>query len=350
MKHVLVLNAQVPFTRGGAELLCESLVAQINKLDGICAELVHLPYKWYPEKQILNDITAWRLLDLSESNGMKVDLIIATKFPTYAAQHKNKVLWLVHQHRIFYDLENSEYDGMIHQPNSKIIRQKVRELDNKFFKECNQLYTIADNVSSRLKKFNGFESTPLFPPPILGDRIYAQNYNKKIIYIGRLDPIKRPDLLVRALRHTTSGTIAIIGKGRPEDYQRIQTIIDHEHLSDRCEVLGYLAEDKLLAELANCRAVFYAPVDEDYGYTTIEAFLAKKPVITCHDSGQITTFVKQTGSGFVSETNPKAIASNMQKVYDMSEKELTTLTEKGYQVAKEITWEKVLKNLVLDRL
>ena len=38
MKHVLVLGAQVPFVRGGAELLNESLINEINKLDGVKTE------------------------------------------------------------------------------------------------------------------------------------------------------------------------------------------------------------------------------------------------------------------------------------------------------------------------
>jgi len=172
MKHVIVLGAQVPFTSGGAEIHVNSLVYEINKLDNIKAELVQLPFKWYPEIQMINDIMAWRLLDLSESNGIKIDLVIASKFPTYAVRHENKALWLIHQHRTIYDLENTEYDCWGCEPDTKVIRDKIRELDQKFFQECKCIFTNGRTTAKRIKKYNGFNGEPLFPPPKLADQIH----------------------------------------------------------------------------------------------------------------------------------------------------------------------------------
>ena len=350
MKRVIVLHAQIPFVKGGAELHCESLVQAINRLDGIEAELVKLPFKWYPEEQILNDIMAWRLIDLSESNGMKIDLVIATKFPTYAAQHSNKVLWLIHQHRTLYDLEDTEYDSWRFEKNAKYIRDKIRSLDNKFFAECRCRFTNGRNTASRLKNYNGFDSEPLFPPPVLADRIQPGTYGERVIYIGRLEPNKRPDLLISAASSVPEAKISIIGKGRKEDSERIKSLIKKTGISGRCELLGFLPDEELLRHLSTARAVFYAPYDEDYGYATIEAFLAMKPVITCADSGEVKTFVKETGSGFVSDADPVSIADSLRKVYDMTDTELVEMTSRGYELARGITWDKVLKKLVLANL
>jgi len=349
MKHVLVLGAQIPFVRGGAELLCESLVSAINGLDGVEAELVQLPFKWYPEEQMLNDIMAWRLIDLSECNGRKIDLAISTKFPTYALQHDNKALWLVHQQRTLYDLENSEYDSSRFEKDVR-IRGKIRSLDDKFFAECKCYYTISRTVSSRLKHYNGFLSEPIFPPPNLSNKIYTGIYGENIIYLGRLETNKRPDLLVLAAQFCKKGKFLIIGGGRNKDIDRLETLIRELGVSDRCEILGYLPDDILLKHLSEARAVFYAPVEEDYGYVTIEAFLAQKPVITCGDSGEVRLFVQETGAGFVSDKNPRNIADNISKIYDMSSSELRKIAARGYEFAKTITWDKVLKKLVLDNL
>ena len=93
--------------RGGAEIqvanLCRELIAR-----GFEAELVQIPFKWYPEQQLLDNAMVWRLMDLKESDGRKIDLVIATKYPTYALQHNNKITWLIHQHRMAYDL----YDAL----------------------------------------------------------------------------------------------------------------------------------------------------------------------------------------------------------------------------------------------
>jgi glycosyltransferase involved in cell wall biosynthesis len=350
MKRVIVLGAQIPFVKGGAELLCESLVDAINRLDGVEAELVQLPFKWYPEEQMLNEIMAWRLIDLSESNGRKIDLVIATKFPTYAVQHPNKALWLIHQHRTLYDLENTEYDSWRFEKDAKIIRNKIRSLDNKFFAECRCNYTISRTVSSRLKNFNGFDSEPLFPPPVLADQIKPGTYGERVIYIGRLEPNKRPDLMISAASVVPEAKISIIGKGRKEDDQRLKMLIQKAGLSKRCELLGFLPDEELLRHLSSARAVFYAPYDEDYGYATIEAFLALKPVITCSDSGEVKTFVNETGSGFVSDTDPNSIADSLRAIYNMTDNELSEMASRGHELAIGITWDKVMEKLVLANL
>lgn len=350
MKHVIILGVQVPFVRGGAEIHVESLTREINKIKNVKAELVQLPFKWYPEEQILNDIMAWRLLDLSESNGTKIDLVIALKFPSYAIDHHNKALWLIHQHRTLYDLENTEYDSWRFQKNSRVIRKKIRQLDNRFLAEFKRIYTNGKTTAKRLKKFNGFEAEPLFPVPHLAERIQPGEYGNKIIYIGRLEPNKRVDLLISSLPFLKNVKVSIIGKGRDEDLIRLKKLIADCGVSDKCDLVGYLSDDELLDYLSRARGIFYSPFDEEYGYATIEAFLAKKPVITCDDSGEVQSFVKETGGGLISDTDPKNIAENISKIYKMSDHELNAMALPGYEFAKKITWDKIIEKLVLENI
>ena len=89
-RTILVCETQVPFVSGGAESLVRSLVSEL-KTRGYDADLVSVPFKWYPKQEILTHSAAWRLLDLSESNGRPVGLMIATKFPTYFARHERSI-------------------------------------------------------------------------------------------------------------------------------------------------------------------------------------------------------------------------------------------------------------------
>jgi hypothetical protein len=98
-----VCEAQVPFVHGGAELHVRQLVRELCAR-GYLAELVSVPFRWNPKEEILPHAAAWRLLDLSESNGRPVDLVIASKFPTYFVRHPNKIAWLIHQYRAAYEL------------------------------------------------------------------------------------------------------------------------------------------------------------------------------------------------------------------------------------------------------
>src|SRR5437773_11894091 len=95
-RRVLVREAKVPFVRGGAELHVEGLVNELRR-QGYHAEPASIPFKWYPKQELLAQAAAWRLVDLSEANGERIDAVIATKFPTYFVRHPNKVTWLFHR-------------------------------------------------------------------------------------------------------------------------------------------------------------------------------------------------------------------------------------------------------------
>ena len=101
--RIAVCHPQTPFVRGGAENHSESLVAALREA-GHDAEIVSAPFKWYPAAELVHQIGMWRSLDLSETNGMPIDMVIALKFPAYLVKHTNKVVWLIHQHRTAYEL------------------------------------------------------------------------------------------------------------------------------------------------------------------------------------------------------------------------------------------------------
>ncbi|MDH4063929.1 MAG: glycosyltransferase family 1 protein, partial [Acidobacteriota bacterium] len=172
---ILVCETQVPFVRGGAELLVRQLVAQLRQR-GFDTDRVSLPFKWYPKDEILAHAAAWRLLDLSESNGRRVDLLIGTKFPSYFARHPRKVCWLVHQHRAAYELAGTPYSDFGHDEPDVGLRARLLALDEHMLGECVGRYTISQTVTARLQRFNGLDSTPLYHPPLLADRLAPGDY------------------------------------------------------------------------------------------------------------------------------------------------------------------------------
>lgn len=111
MKTVLVCAAQAPFITGGAEILVSELKANLERR-GFRADVASVPFKWYPVSEIVRQALAWRLLDVTESNGTPVDLVIPTKFPSFLVRHPRKVAWLFHQHREAYDLFGTEYGSL----------------------------------------------------------------------------------------------------------------------------------------------------------------------------------------------------------------------------------------------
>ena len=353
MKRVVVLGAQVPFVRGGAELLNEELVRQINlwgKERQVVAELVQIPYKWYPETEILSSMLAWRLLDLNESNGQKVDLCICTKYPTYAANHANKVLWLVHQHRVLYDLEGTRFDQPTLSAREHAVRDALRASDRELLADMEPRFTISQTVTDRLQHFSGLSSEVLYPPSKLAPFIRSGEYGDYILCIGRLESMKRPDLLIRAAQLVPHAKVVIVGTGAGDYARSLAPLVRDLGLEDSVRLAGFVEDEELLDLIADCRAVFYSPVDEDYGFATLESFAAHKPVITVDDSGEVGRIVESTGSGWVSAPTPEAIAASLTDCYRMDAHQLRALAEAGYRLSTTITWERVISQLVENRL
>src|SRR5579863_6927305 len=95
--RVTVLNNSVPFVRGGAEFLAESLVTELAQR-GHEAELVKIPLRWSTPDAVMESMFAAASIRIPEA-----DRIIALKFPAYLVPHDHKVIWLLHQFRQVYD-------------------------------------------------------------------------------------------------------------------------------------------------------------------------------------------------------------------------------------------------------
>jgi glycosyltransferase involved in cell wall biosynthesis len=347
--RVLVLGAQVPFARGGAENLNEGLVRAIRRyVPDVAVDLVQLPFRHYPEQRLITEMMTWRLIDISQVNGERVDLVIATKFPSYAARHPNKVLWLVHQYRQAYDLAGTIYDQPQLTEVEQAARAKLRVLDHKFISECVGRFAISETVSDRLMRYNQLLSIPLWPPSLMQERIHTGPYSDKVIFFGRLDANKRASLLLDAAKLVPEATVVIYGAGPEEGKLRLQ--MERLGLSSRCRLAGHVPEEELIEALSRARAVFYGPYDEDYGYATIEAFLAEKPVITCSDSGEAARIVARTGGGWVVEPVATSIAAALMEAYVHSDNQLAALGRAGASFARRLSWQHVVDELVTPYL
>jgi glycosyltransferase involved in cell wall biosynthesis len=342
-RTILVCEAQVPFVHGGAEVHVRQLVREL-RARGHQAELVSVPFKWYPKEEILPHAAAWRLLDLSESNGRPVDLVIASKFPTYFVRHPRKVTWLIHQYRAAYELCGTPYSDFGHTEVDVGLRDTLMRLDNEMLGECRAIFTNARNTAARLAKFNGIEAEPLYHPPQLAGRLAPGPYGDYVLSVGRIESVKRVDLLVRAMAHVDRPLRLIIA-GDGTQRMNVETLAAELGVADRVTFLGSVVDDELLGLYAGALAVAYPPYDEDFGYVTLEAFLARKPVVTCHDSGGPNEFVRDEVNGFVCDPDPAALAAALNRLA-ASPRLAASLGEAGHAAAAAISWDGVIEKLL----
>jgi len=343
IRTVLVCEAQVPLVHGGAELHVSGLVGQLRRR-GFRAERVSIPFKWYPKQELLAQAAAWRMVDLSESNGEPIDLVIATKFPTYFVRHPNKVTWLFHQYRAIYDLCGTAYSEFDHLEGDVRLRDALIRLDGAVLAESKRLFSNARNTAARLARYNGLAAEPLYHPPPLADKVQAGPFGDYVLSVGRLELNKRVDLIIKALAHVDPAVrLVIVGEGLLR--QPLEAAAAESGVADRVRFTGGIDDQQLVDLYAGAFAVAFPPYDEDYGYVTLEAFLARKPVITTSDAGGPLEFVDDGVTGLVTEPAPEAFGAAIARL--AADRRLAAaLGGAGYERARSITWDGVVERLV----
>jgi glycosyltransferase involved in cell wall biosynthesis len=330
--RIAVCSPQVPFVRGGAEVMADDLVAAL-RARGHEAELVTIPFKWYPGTRVLDQAFLWRLVDLTESDGRPIDRVIATKFPAYCVRHPNKVAWVLHQFRQAYDYDRTELGQFSESPEDRATRRAIERLDVIALGEARRVFATSRNVAERLRRFNGIDAEVLpHPPQSLPYRTgESQGF---VLSVNRLDRAKRIDLLLQAARAEPKLRVVIAGEG--PDRERLEQIAGG--LNGQVEFAGRV-DDGALADLyARCLAVYYAPVDEDFGMVPYEAFLSGKPVVTTRDAGGPLEVVHDRETGVVVAPEPAELARACRYLGE-HEDEAKAWGEAGRAIAERVTWD-----------
>lgn len=344
---IAIATVQVPFIRGGAEILTEMLREELVKR-GHQVDVVTIPFKWYPGETLMNCMMMGRLMDLTEVNGEKIDRVIAMKFPAYYVKHENKVLWLMHQHRQAYDLWETEFGDLHHFPKGDKIREFICECDKQYISEARSVFTIAHNTSKRLKKFCGIDSETIYHPPLNYEKLHCDSYGDYVFYPSRIDSIKRQRLLVEAARYfKTDVKVVLAGSGSETELRYIHDLIKKYKLKDRVTLAGFISEQEKMDYYANCLGVYFGAYDEDYGYITLEGFFSEKPVIVHQDAGGPLEFVEDGRNGFVIEADARIVAEKIDYWYENRQKaEEMGRAGKKSLIDKHMDWDYVIDKLL----
>lgn len=346
--RILIATIQVPFVRGGAEVHAEGLQAALE-MAGHCTEIVAVPFKWYPPEKVLDHMLACRLIDLTEVMGTPVDLLIGLKFPAYLIPHNNKVLWILHQFRTAYELWDHPLGDLIHEPNGVEVRDAIREADKQVLPEARRVFSNSANVAARLKFYCGFDATPLYHPPPGAELFYSTGAENFFFFPSRICLPKRQSLVLEALS-LTRNPVRVIFAGTADEgnyVNELATLARRLGVDTRIEWLGYINDERKRDLYAKAVGIIYPPIDEDFGYVTLEAMLARKPVVICSDSGGPLEFVRNEENGLITAPTAEALAEGLDRIWD--DRELAKkLGEAGYELYQQlnISWPNVVEKLV----
>ena len=286
-----------------------------------------------------------RFMDVEKTgNGEPVDHLISLRFPSYALKHERHVCWLNHRMREYYDLWSSWYGTLSWKGKIKenIRRSLIHQADEYLLKRnVKKVFAQSRNVQNQLLRWGNIPSEVLYPPPP-GNRYYTEKYGDFILSPARLTPLKRIPLLLQALKTSELGNAVIVGDGSDKD--AILRWIQENSMEKRVQWLGHVDQEQLIRLYAECRAVYYAPVNEDFGLVTMEAFRSRKPVITAMDSGGPAEIVENHATGYVVQPEPEAIGRCITELFGdpvIAEKLGTT----GYEKWKDVTWNQTVQKL-----
>ncbi len=340
MKIAVVTPKMYGGEKGGAENLYSGLVNALNE-KGHEITQIEVVVDESSFDGILRSYCDCFYMDLSH-----YDLVISTKAPTYMVRHPNHISYLLHTIRVFYDRFENEFKK------GDKERQKQRKLIHEFDKygldpsRIKKHCVIGETVAGRLKDADTFWKKIDFEviPPATKIADFKNPSNGEYLFLpGRLHRWKRVDLVIRSMKFIKKNVkLLIAGTGEQE-----KTLRDLAKGDERIEFLGSVSDEQLVDLYSKSIVVPFVPVNEDYGYVTIEAFKSKKPVITCRDSGEPALIVKDGMSGFIVEPKPEKIAEKINYLLDNPDK-ANRMGENGYTSVKEITWENVVSKLLED--
>ena len=219
------------------------------------------------------------------------------------------------------------------------------------FKKATVLHAITNQEKENLETlFNQNNCVEI--PNLINEKLVNSKNDKKplfkekyILFVGRLDPIKGLDLLIKAFAKIENEEVSLKIAGGFNSYKKeLETIIRQEGIdSKRIEFLGFVKEKETL--IKNAFIVVAPSYSEVVGMVNLEAAIHKTPVITTHQTGLNKLWDKN--GGFLINPDVKELTSSLNKVLKWPHEERNLAGEKlCHFVSQNYTWKSRIKDWI----
>lgn len=229
---------------------------------------------------------AWRFSHLSPRLE-KYNAIITENYWSVFAKHKNHIHHCEAPIRQFYDLRglfavrmptmkrmlfNISADTIIHFEQKAVQKVKTIVANSEFTKTRVKLY------------YNRDDSVVIYPPVITKDYNYKKTGNY-FLYLGRFSFNKRIEFMIEAFKKSGKRFVAIGGGDLLEKAKQMAK--GYKNIT----FLGYQPDEVVREYMANCMAMVYLPVFEDFGQVPVEGMAAGKPCLGVKEGGLLETII-----------------------------------------------------------
>lgn len=143
----------------------------------------------------------------------------------------------------------------------------------------------SENIQRKLQSQTGIDAQVIYPP-IDTENFRFLGQEDYYLSVGRLEPNKRVDRIVRAFLEMPDKLLIVASGGT-----QLEALRALAGTAPNIKFSDWLTEECLVDLVGRSIAAIYIPRDEDFGMSAVEAMAAGKPVIGTDDGGLRETIV-----------------------------------------------------------
>jgi glycosyltransferase involved in cell wall biosynthesis len=318
--RIAVCRATVPFAHDDTETHAEQLMRALRE-GGHEADVVLVAGKCTPTSELVHHMGVWRSLDLSESNGLPIDVVIPLTPPAYLVPHRRKIVWLTCGHPKMHDLWHRPAYGTgskrpdASQPeDNAMLREMTRAAARLALDEAERVFVSSREVQRQLWDSLRITSELLYHRSLLAESLLAMEpgpYGDVVVLPSRFEGLRRQRLAIDAMRHVRSG-VRLVVAGRSSERETLRSQVEERGLQGRVSIEVDLSDARLRQLILCALAVCHEPSDD----VALEAFAARRPIVTLDDGAELLEFVLDGRTGFVVESEPRALAEAFDHLFE----------------------------------
>jgi glycosyltransferase involved in cell wall biosynthesis len=211
----------------------------------------------------------------------------------------------------------------------------VNEVSNFFQCPLNKIVRI----------YNGIDPNSLLPSNNVNRRKYAEDYEKIVLFVGRLVYEKGPHILIEAANILRRNDIKFlfVGEGSMKPY--LLELGKKLGLSEKLYFLGHIPDDILYAIYKMASVAVFPSLYEPFGIVALEAMALGTPVIASAVGGLNEIIINGYNGIKVTPGSAYELAEAIVKIIDdpsLSKK----LIENAKNFVKNFTWEKAAEETI----
>jgi glycosyltransferase involved in cell wall biosynthesis len=174
------------------------------------------------------------------------------------------------------------------------------------------------------------------------DRSYQSGNELRLLYLGRLHPIKGIENLLQAMTLLDHGiTLSICGEGELRYRSELETLSRHLGLNGRIHFYGHLGNEDKQIQFKSADVCVVPSFSENFGIVVAEALAAGVPVIASTNTPWAD--LNQVGCGLWVENSAESLAKAVDYLRDAP---LAKMGQRGREwMARKFSWNEVAEQI-----